>query len=440
MIVYIDDLNMPKVDTYGTQQPIAMLKLFVERGGIYDRGKDLNWKNIKDVQFVGAMGRPGGARNPVDPRFISRYSVIEIQFPANASLTHIYNQILEAHAKVLSSDIQALTPTIAEMTLTLYGYIIEKLPPTPSRFHYIFNLRDLSRIYEGLTLSTPDKFKTADQMIRLWRNECLRIFYDRLINDKDKDTFTSKMSEILASKFSERPSAINYISKNPIIYGDFRNCLKPTEPRLYEDIGDFEFMKPHFEEVLDEYNITNKKMNLVMFEDALEHLTRIHRIMRLPQGNALLVGVGGSGKKSLSKLGAFTSGCKVFEIILTRGYNEELFREDLKNLYGMLGAQNLPVVFLFTDAHVADEGFLELINNMLTSGMVPALFKEDEKDGMISQVRDEAVAQGTVDSKENVWQYFINRCRSNLHITLAMSPVGDTLRTRCRNFPGMVCS
>lgn len=83
-----------------------------------------------------------------------------------------------------------MTPTIAEMTLTLYGYIIERLPPTPSRFHYIFNLRDLSRIYEGLTISTPDKFKTVNQMIRLWRNECLRIFYDRLINDKDKDIFT----------------------------------------------------------------------------------------------------------------------------------------------------------------------------------------------------------------------------------------------------------
>jgi dynein heavy chain len=52
-----------------------------------------------------------------------------------------------------------------------------------------------------------------------------------------------------------------------------------------------------------------------------------------------------------------------------------------------VGVENTAVVFMFTDAHVADEGFLELINNMLTSGMVPALFKEDEKEGMISQVR-----------------------------------------------------
>ena len=79
-----------------------------------------------------------------------------------------------------------MTAPITHVTLSLYNYIIERLPPTPSRFHYIFNLRDLSRIYEGLTFSTPDKFKTVGQVIRLWRNECLRIFYDRLINDSDR--------------------------------------------------------------------------------------------------------------------------------------------------------------------------------------------------------------------------------------------------------------
>jgi dynein heavy chain, axonemal len=58
----------------------------------------------------------------------------------------------------------------------------------------------------------------------------------------------------------------------------------------------------------------------------------------------------------------------VFEITLTRGYDEAAFRDDLKRLYGLLGAEGKRVVFLFTDAHVADESFLELVNNMLTSG------------------------------------------------------------------------
>lgn len=57
LLVFIDDMNMPQVDTYGTQQPIALLKLLLEKGGMYDRGKDLNWKLFKDVFFIAAMGK-----------------------------------------------------------------------------------------------------------------------------------------------------------------------------------------------------------------------------------------------------------------------------------------------------------------------------------------------------------------------------------------------
>jgi len=90
LLFFVDDVNMPRVDTYGTQQPIALLKLFAERKGFYDRGKELTWKNVKDVQMVGAMGPPGGARNTVDPRFISLFSVFEIQAPSTNNLRTIY--------------------------------------------------------------------------------------------------------------------------------------------------------------------------------------------------------------------------------------------------------------------------------------------------------------------------------------------------------------
>jgi dynein heavy chain len=56
LIMFLDDLNMPRLDKYGTQQPIALLKLFIERKGLYDRGKELSWKNMKDVQVGGWWG------------------------------------------------------------------------------------------------------------------------------------------------------------------------------------------------------------------------------------------------------------------------------------------------------------------------------------------------------------------------------------------------
>ena len=179
-------------------------------------------------------------------------------------------------------------------------------------------------------------------------------------------------------------------------------------------------------------------MNLVLFDDALEHLTRVHRVIRMDQGHALLVGVGGSGKQSITKLAAFTAECEVFEITLSRGYSETNFRDDLKILYNKLGMENKKMVFLFTDAHVVEEGFLELINNMLASGMVPALYADDEKEQIIGQMRNEATKAGAAPARESIWQYFVNKCANNLHVVMAMSPVGDTLRTRCRNFPGMV--
>ena len=49
LLIFIDDMNMPLVDTYGTQQPIAFLKFLFEKGGFYDRGKDLSLMYMKDM-------------------------------------------------------------------------------------------------------------------------------------------------------------------------------------------------------------------------------------------------------------------------------------------------------------------------------------------------------------------------------------------------------
>ncbi|XP_072163343.1 dynein axonemal heavy chain 10-like [Diadema setosum] len=435
LLVFMDDMNMPQVDEYGTQQPIALLKLLLEKGGMYDRGKDLILKYIRDIGFLAAMGKAGGGRNEVDPRFISLFSTFNITFPSEDTLNHIYSSILKGHLQPFDESIQKLAPKITQATLDIYKVIIVDLPPTPSKFHYIFNLRDLSRVSQGLLLTTPDRFTDAKGFVRVWRNECLRVFYDRLINQHDKDLVQGIMKTVLEEHFREHTENA---MRDPLLFGDFRTALDEGEPRMYEDIQDYDAAKAIFQEILEEYNDTHTPMNLVLFEDALDHLTRVHRVIRMDQGHALLVGVGGSGKQSLTRLAAFTAGCEVFEITLSRGYDESNFREDLKILYNKLGIENKKVTFLFTDAHVAQEGFLELINNMLTAGMVPALFADDEKEAIVGQMRDEATKQGIPPIREAIWQYFITKSINNLHVVLAMSPVGDTLRTRCRNFPGMV--
>lgn len=84
--------------------------------------------------------------------------------------------------------------------------------------------------------------------------------------------------------------------------------------------------------ILSFYNEKHKHMDLVFFEDCLQHVARVMRTITLPRGNNLLVGVGGSGKKSITQLAAYTAQCGVFEITLSRGYDEVAFRDDLKVL------------------------------------------------------------------------------------------------------------
>lgn len=435
LLVFVDDMNMPQVDIYGTQQPVALLKLLLEKGGMYDRGKDLGWKYIRDIGYVAAMGKAGGGRNQVDPRFVSLFSAFNVTFPSEEALFRIYHSILEGHLRPFSKSVQELCKPVTEATMELYKSAVRDLPPTPSKFHYIFNLRDLSRIYHGLTLTVTDRFDSPEKFVRVWRNECCRIFHDRLINDKDREVVRGHIETLLQQYFAAHTETV---LKEPILYGDFRSALNVDVPRVYEDLQDYDATRAIFEEILEEYNDRISRLNLVLFEDALEHLCRIQRVIRMDQGNALLVGVGGSGKQSLSRLAAFTAGCEVFEITLSRGYGENEFREDLKLLYNKLGIENKKVVFLFTDGHVAQEGFLELINNMLTSGMVPALYADDEKEAIVGQIRDEVQKLGLTPTRETVWSHFVKKCSNNLHVVLAMSPVGETLRTRCRNFPGMV--
>ncbi|KAL8020331.1 putative AAA+ ATPase domain, dynein heavy chain region D6 P-loop domain-containing protein [Plasmopara halstedii] len=440
LLIFIDDLNMPKVDLYGTQQPIALLHFLLNRGSIYDRGKDLDLLTLRDLLFLSAMGPPGGGRNQVDPRFVAQFNVYNLTSPTKQVLRHIYGSIVTTYFRNFSNDIQSIGIGLIDGLLAFFEFIVEKLPPTPSKFHYIFNLRDLGCVCEGLCMATPDLFTSSASIVRLWRNEIKRIFTDRLTTESDTAIVDGAFMQIVRQTF---PQEADTALENPLLFGDYADCIGRItneatceDARLYQDMGSYRQIRSIFDEVLETYNVDHKPMTLVLFEMALEHLSRILRIIRNPLGHALLIGIGGSGKQSLSRLAAFTAGYDLFEIFLTRGYGEAEFRENLKDLYRKLGKQ--PMVFLFTDAHAVEEGFFEYINNMLTTGVVPALFESEERESLANSVRDQVKAAGLIESSDTCWRFYVDLCRQNLHIILAMSPSGNALRLRCRNFPGLV--
>ena len=145
------DLNMPKVELWHWQ-PIALLKTLIEREGLYDRGKELNWEEDARLRYRHGDGGPAGKRsaNPWTHTVVLQlFNTLEIQFPDQENLRTIYSSILSSHVETLNPRVQAAADELTGVTLALYDHILEKLPPTPSRFTTSSNLRiPAQRIYE----------------------------------------------------------------------------------------------------------------------------------------------------------------------------------------------------------------------------------------------------------------------------------------------------
>jgi len=191
-------------------------------------------------------------------------------------------------------------------------------------------------------------------------------------------------------------------------------------------------------DALREYNDNFAFMGLVLFEDAMKHVCKICRIVIPSSGHALLVGVGGSGKQSLTKLAAFIMNFTTYSITISATYSMNDLKNDLQMLYNKTGVKDEGIMFLFTEGQITNERFLVYINDLLASGEIAELYTNDEKEVIINQIRAKVKSDGIPDTRENCWNWFIQRVRKNLHMSLCFSPVGELFRQRARKFPALV--
>jgi dynein heavy chain, axonemal len=165
----------------------------------------------------------------------------------------------------------------------------------------------------------------------------------------------------------------------PTIYPDDDSSKKPIKD-LYCELTDREKLKKSCRNALMEFNDEpdTKKMDLVLFMDAIEHIIKIFRIITTPKGNGLLVGVGGSGRKSLASLATYIADFDLFMIEITKSYDMKEWREDMVNMFNKGGVEEKGTVFCFSDTHIIKETFLEDVNNILNNGEIPNLFSAPE--------------------------------------------------------------
>ncbi|NXX05401.1 DYH1 protein, partial [Larus smithsonianus] len=446
-IFFIDDLNMPMLETYGAQPPIELLRQWMDHQGWYDRKQIGTFKKLVDINFVCAMGPPGGGRNAVTPRLTRHFNYLSFTEMEESSKKAIFSTILGSWMGKFCRQLPPSPPVAAgaravkdlneplvDATICVYLTITSELLPTPAKSHYTFNLRDLSKVFQGMLMAEPSKIEDKVALLRLWYHESCRVFCDRLVSKEDQtwfDNLMKNMMEELGTTFEE------VIPSQPVLFGDF---MEPgANIKLYQPINSQEKLKVVIEDYLEEYNqINTPELKLVLFMDAIQHICRISRILRQAPGNALLLGVGGSGRQSLTRLASHMADYECFQIELSKNYGITEWRDDVRKIMMKAGLQSLPKTFLFVDTQIKNESFLEDINNLLNSGDIPNIYNPDDQEEIMTAMKPVVRDLGQQPTKASLMAAYTGRVRSNIHMVLCMSPIGEVFRARLRQFPSLV--
>jgi dynein heavy chain len=261
MIFFIDDINMPQLDTYGSQPPCELLRQAIDSTGFYDT-KKLIFKQIKDTRFACACAPPGGGRNAVTPRLFRHFNMVWVPELSEASMKVIFTSILRGFLDLdEAKGLNIFAEPVIRAQVDIYQTTIQDFLPTPSKCHYTFNLRDMSKVVQGVLMIELKHLSDKASLVYLWIHETFRVFRDRLINADDRSKFSKMAHERLENYLTMDWELKDF---EHILFGNYE-----TAAGHYNKLSDVNTLIPRLDQALEIYNADNSPMNLVFFSDCI---------------------------------------------------------------------------------------------------------------------------------------------------------------------------
>ncbi|XP_068122143.1 uncharacterized protein [Hyperolius riggenbachi] len=479
LLCLLDDLNLAKVNKYGSQPACEFIRQLLDQERIFDP-MSLNWKTMEGIIYLATWNTTPESSSAQKQRLLRHFSTFLCKYPSQSDQFGIFSSVLNAHfvpgvterktgsgGSMTPEQLQELIAAITKVSVELQDRLRTMFLGTSQRCHYIFTLRDLAKIFRNICLSL-DGGTTADKLLRLWRHECDWVYGHRMSSSVDHSRYVQELTIAVQKVFMNEAEVQAIVdSKQPLFSniveddgGLISTIAKQQDVNLYrknekagssthildgyQETFDSVHVKQLLTEALREYNKVNPRMSITFYQATVNLLCRLSRDLWSPQGSAHMLLCGAGCPRSsitMARLAAHLSGFTVVQFgSHTKIENEEerfrMLKSQLVDSYVKAGLKGQRTMLLFTEEDI-DSTSLVYITESVVFGSVSHLFTLEQQATIANAMRSEVTNAGLTYSKENAWTLFLQAVQQNIRWCLIRSDTGSAFYKWCHQFTSL---
>ncbi|KAI9102585.1 dynein heavy chain and region D6 of dynein motor-domain-containing protein [Phlyctochytrium arcticum] len=430
LILYLKDINLPRPDKYETVELVQFLQQVLTYQGFYDH--NLDWVAIENVQIVASMNPANTmGRHRLSTRFTS---VIRQCFVPYADR----DQLQSAYRLLASSLLTRIAPAhpvwslpravqkLAVTMVTTWEQVFQSFNPDVHP-HYIFTPRDLSQWLLGLGRYQVES-QEPEELLGYLSHEAIRLFEDVLTDQNAKQKFALILGSVLKSEWNydvDLKGVLYSSSLQGLVINNSARGLQKLSNEQYSEC---------VTKALRVYERDYRDLHIVLMPEALQQIAQIERVLGQRGGSLLLVGRPGVGRLHATLIASHMLGLNAILLNVGRNYTAKSFVAELKSIIQSAAIQGRETVWIVEDYQLSVPTSLETINCLLSSGEVPGLYAQDELDVLLSALKD---AHSEAGYQGSLYEFFMVRVRTYLHIVLIMDSVSSDLIPNCEANPAL---
>uniref|UniRef100_A0AC35UGI5 Dynein heavy chain n=1 Tax=Rhabditophanes sp. KR3021 TaxID=114890 RepID=A0AC35UGI5_9BILA len=403
LVVYLKGLNLAKTDKYGSSCMVSYLHGILTYQGYYD--EHCEWISLENIQLIVSVTsiKTTDGNSQLAKRFLSMLRTVVLDGLKEEELITIYSEIMKP---VLMTSLQSSSKieSVAGSITRIFMEVKERFTQALC-IHYVFTPKDLTYWCLNLLRYMITEENIASLMGAALVYECLKIFKDRLISPDHRLHFDNIINDHLG-KVGESRNALFISSGNSTPVGKELQIISKRDYMML------------IEKAVNRYQFEISNFKHVLHEEFLYLCLSVDRVLSRPQGSLLLCGQSGSGRLEAVSLVAHMQRMKVVSPRISSNYTIKQFFNDLKSVISSASIENESILFVLENHQMINEAFLEVINSLLNSGMVPGLFTQQELDQLVSQLRDLCSQEGYT---KDLYSFLAHKVKQNLHIVLILN-------------------